>query len=274
MSIDSKLHRMMELAPHHPSLHAAKKLPFFVYHRELQGLFSNLVLQKSVYELLRAGVGHLPFPMLATEVWAGLPWRALVIISEVEYGKFHATVTEYVSDSVAPYDMEVDITAQGLEHFESCSYKVDWNDHVYYENRFGKDRSDLIMHVVAALNLALIGSHMPTVEKIRVEAPEKLNRARARSGKPGIPEYTICRLGHVYDSSGRKIPASTARTMPIHVRSGYVRQQPHGSPWIAAHPDRPPGSPGVTETHHLEFIPPVLVNYKPDEPIRPRLVKL
>lgn len=96
------------------------------------------------------------------------------------------------------------------------------------------------------------------IVKEEVAAPVKLNASRAKTGKPSIPSFTYVRIGKVYNREGHEAQV-TGRKMPIHLRSGYVRNQHHGV-----------GRQLVKKV----YIQPCLVNYEPgiEVPNKPRLV--
>ena len=84
------------------------------------------------------------------------------------------------------------------------------------------------------------------MEQLKVDAPEKLNKARGKRGKPLVRGYTLLRIGHVYGRDGKAVKVSEGDPRPIHWRCGHFRNQRHG--------------PGLKESHRV-WIDPILVNF-------------
>jgi hypothetical protein len=84
------------------------------------------------------------------------------------------------------------------------------------------------------------------MEQLKVNAPEKLNKARGKRGKSLVRGYTLLRIGHVYGRDGKAVKVSEGDPRPIHWRCGHFRNQRHG--------------PGLTQSHRV-WIDPILVNF-------------
>jgi hypothetical protein len=112
------------------------------------------------------------------------------------------------------------------------------------------------MTVVAAMLVAMFMLNTRGVITERIST-DKLNRARAQSGKPRINSYTVVRIGHIYDRAGRAHDVNTTgRHMPVHWRSAHVRNVRYGT-------FKEPAK------HRPILIPACLVNFKPadDAPV-------
>lgn len=102
---------------------------------------------------------------------------------------------------------------------------------------------------VASLAITAVVGLLRTrgVVQERIEAPAKLNKKRAESGKAPIRDHTVIRIGHTYNREGEKVDyKSTGRHMPVHWRAGHIRNQRFG--------------PGLSKSYEV-FIEPMLVNY-------------
>jgi hypothetical protein len=101
-----------------------------------------------------------------------------------------------------------------------------------------------------ALFSALILTNTRGITKEIIET-ERLNRARAKTGKTGtpVPRHTLLRIAHAYvrsegsSTGGRRSPR-------VHLRRGHTKEMPVGK-----------GRTG----RKLVYIPPVLVNWDGDE---------
>ncbi len=86
----------------------------------------------------------------------------------------------------------------------------------------------------------------------KIEAPAKLNKNRAASGKPLIRDHTVIRIGHLYDRQGNQVAYnSTGKKMSVHWRAGHIRNQRFG--------------PKLSKSYDV-FIEPMLINYEDGAP--------
>lgn len=101
------------------------------------------------------------------------------------------------------------------------------------------------------------------VTQQRVEAPEKLNKARVKRGKPPLRPYTVMKIGSVTTREGveRAVSDAEKRTISMHLRAGHKRRQPFG--------------PRASLRKEI-YIPPCIVNFTEGAtaPTPHRLVKL
>jgi hypothetical protein len=87
-----------------------------------------------------------------------------------------------------------------------------------------------------------------------VSAPTKLNKARVRRGQSPLRDYSVLRVGSVFDREGRAHEVKrgfTGWAMPIHWRCGHWRNQACGPGW---------------RDHRRLWIEPQLVNYDGEQP--------
>ena len=240
--IATRLHKAIELAPDEPFFQRCAKLPHYVIDMSLIELLARSDVQQSVTAMVEADIAHLPFEALCIEMMASPEVRHYVVLEEAA-GAFKATVgATYAEDAaeVAPAHYDLEITDATIRAPTSVRSHEAW------------------MYVSAmALGVSLLMLNIQGVEKTVIEAT-KLNKQRNASGKPTIPNHTVMRIGHVYDSNGDKVGIGTGRTMAVHMRAGHARRQHYGS--------------GNSLTKFV-YIPPVLVNFKPGvEPVVPKRI--
>jgi hypothetical protein len=117
-------------------------------------------------------------------------------------------------------------------------------------------KMEYTMHLVVAeaMSIAMLMLNTKGIEHVPVSMA-KLNKARAKNaGRNHFPisDYTVLRVGHVYDANGEAHSlAGSGRHMPVHWRAGHVRNVPYGPHGAAVRPTR------------LRYIPPCLVNFDP-----------
>lgn len=282
MSIGTKLHSAIEILQGYPTAPKAvaaldvltqmQAFPTFVMDKELQALFDDASLQHSVQAMFEAGVAKLPYPALMMELWGGMDWRYFLVIEEGDKPtRFRVTAMEYIRTrdggfGVVPSPLVADINF--------LTDVLEWN--CEWQDDKGLDRKDMIFHILAALNLALVMSHIGELDREVIET-SKVNRNRIAKGKPSIHNHIIVRIGHVYDREGKKVKLTDAnrRSMTIHMRAGHTKHQPHGKPWMDANPEEA-AKPGNTADHHIVWIAPVLVNFRDGSELplpKPRVVR-
>lgn len=100
------------------------------------------------------------------------------------------------------------------------------------------------------------------IEKEVVEAPVKLNKARARTNRPPIPKHTVIRVGHLYNRSGARVSYTPGGRghQAMHWRPGYT-----GARWITKKHEQFDEALANDEGKHtiLVYVEPYLVNYDP-----------
>lgn len=268
--IGTRLHKALELYPDHETLRKFEQLPLYVLNIELRELFRTTAVQKSTHAMLKEGVGHLPFPDMAVELWGGEDYRLFSIFHEVEVGDYEVTVVHFgASGMIIPPDFLCELK------FNPSSPDDDYTDDkgvvvqkgdpywaIRYADSEKRNRKEITFHLIGALNLCLLMAHMDQLDKIEV-SPTKLNKARTASGKKAIRDHIVVRIGHVYDRDGNRVRITDGnrRTMSIHARSGHSRRQHFGK---------------GNENTKVIWIAPVLVNFKDGSPLplpKPKVVK-
>lgn len=255
-----------------------QKLPLYVLDHDLLRSLDEKAVIKSLHAMHSAGVLRLPFPKMVAEIWSGLPNdRWFILLEDVgKSGAFDGVVVPWLRNSPVDHGIrdpipfktqwqlpnEGDAGAEGGFRYEYVS-KQPMAEQAFWQ-------------IARAIMLCCLMSHVNGIERKVIEAPVKLNKHRARAGKPAIRTHTVVRIGHVYDRGGRavRVTEGNRRTMPIHMRAAHTRRQWHGEEWLALHPEAEIGKNGVEEGHHLIFVEAVLVNYKDGTDLEKPLPKI
>lgn len=248
------------------------KLPHIVLSEDLLDKLDPDALLKSVNALHQAGVLALPYPRLSLELWSGIADSRMFLVVE-QQPEQHFRV-QAVRWKLRQHELG------GPVHAFGYPYEIDtqWGDTMANTGKpredFGfitkvrtrssseEEVSDTCALIGRALVVALAMTFISGLQREIVD-PGKLNKHRTHAGKPSIPTHTIVHIGHVYDSSGRKVTLHNGnrRSMPIHMRAAHVRRQHHGPEWLALHPEEA-AKPTTTADQHLVLIEAVLVNYR------------
>lgn len=127
-----------------------------------------------------------------------------------------------------------------------------------YRHENGHDTDKLALATVRRLTVSLLtrfllAFHIRGVENEHMPAPKNLNKARIAKGKPPIREFTVLRVGHVYDRDGKAHAVGTGRKMPIHMRAGHSRRQHYGK------------ANALVKTI---YVPPTIVNFDPNSEVK------
>jgi hypothetical protein len=225
--------------------HAAK----YVVYNSLIDVLKRDDIFSSIQALIEAGIMKLPFSPMFMEFDITNSGRWFVLIEEDgkdEESKFICqTFFLHRATDICIYSSK-DITIQtGHEGFLAYNCKKQEDGYA----------------AICAASMALLFLNTRGIDKVYIEAPEKLNKQRVNKGREAIPSVTVLRIGTVYDSSGKaSLPTNVKR---VHLRCAHARRQHYGK--------------NFSEVKWV-YIPPVLVNFKPgmDENVipKPKLVKL
>lgn len=96
-----------------------------------------------------------------------------------------------------------------------------------------------------ALTLTLMCTRGAVKEATTKADLAKLNKARAKKGRAPVPEYTVIKIGHTYNSDGSRTAHVEGISKRPHWRRGHLRNQRFG--------------PNLAETKQI-FIEPVFIN--------------
>jgi len=286
--IATKLHAMLELSPLDPVLREATTLPHYVVDSAVVEKMGMDAIASTLTALVNAGIRNLPYKNMAVEYETSQGLRVVAVLHEADAEPVYrarCTIFGHTTENdgsklgrVGTMDDWMDVTLTRFnpeEHaaeveetdrlLAACgvSFEGARVDGPVVRTRTATKRDEMFSPLIGvALGLALLVLSVRGIEKQVVSARDvaKVNKQRAARGKPAVPEYTLLRIGTVYDSKGNGISAGEAkrRRMPVHLRAGHTRMQPHG-------PNR--------SERKLVFIPPVLVNYVGNEDVTPRQTK-
>jgi hypothetical protein len=237
--VGTSIHVLAELAGDEPLVLRMWEAPKYAVASSLLSVLARDDIQRSVIAMIEAGIAHLPFAPLLVEFSVAPDFRRFVLLDEAEDG-FSAGHALLYRDEMA------DISpTKAFVAVRPCGLHVD---------RFSDESEGRAIGLAASIALLML--NIRGVDKQMIE-PEALNRARQKRGKTRIPSHTVLRIGTIFDRSGRgSVPGVEGRHMPVHMRAGHVRMQACGE--------------GFADRKAV-FIPPVLVNYRPDLDARPRL---
>lgn len=241
MMIATKLHQLIELVgPDEPTIVKMLAAPKYVITPEVMAIMTRSDVQRSIAAMIEAGIAKLPYAPLLVEysVDANVPVRRFVLLDELaNEGAFMARCALLNGRrfaSISDTHIVVEIVDGGLK--------------VTQQRQVAEG-----MAAALAVSIALLMLNIRGLDRELI-LTDRLNKARLRNKELPIPRHNVVRIGTIYDRAGVAHPAGEgSRHMPVHLRTGYVRNQAHG--------------PGLSE-HRPVYIPPVLVNYREGEPVR------
>lgn len=284
-------------------LEAMAEAPLYVLDYELSLQLDQRALASSITAIYEAGRLRLPFPRMCFELWsnwARTPKRDTASPGHEKYAVHRLFV---LTDEIAPgvYDLsileyrEAD-SGNGISMIMRC--RMTWvasapddQTPIFPPLKPGEDASKLsgfsvrygpeleglvpvpgllnkIFHELCiGLSMGIMLVNISGIEREKVQPKASFNRARERSGKPKIPDHTVVRIGHVYNSSGQRVAydrgATGRQPMRVHMRAAHTRRQQHGPAFLDTDEGRQyRGLSSTTETHHVVLIDAVLVNYR------------
>lgn len=236
--IATRLHRLAEIGVDDSLLALMQGAPKFVVAPDLMEILGRDDVQRSILAMVEADIARLPYPRLVVEFSVDPAVRRFVLLEESAEG-FTARLALLAGDRLASVSV-----SSVLVRLSAAGFKVD---------RHADQKEG--MAAALAVTIALLMLNIRGVRKDVIEV-ERLNRQRLRTGKPAVPGHTVVRIGTIYDRSGRAAGEAPGRRMPVHLRAGHARMQVCG-------PER--------ADRKLIFVPPVLVNYRPETDDVPRL---
>lgn len=89
-----------------------------------------------------------------------------------------------------------------------------------------------VLFVMSLIDTFCEALTMPQTAIERVDAPEKLNKARARRGKSALPDYHILRIGGERWASDRDVTQSARDGVRSHLRRGHIRRLGSREVWV------------------------------------------
>lgn len=236
--IATRLHQALDMAPDDEALRAMTEAPHYVVDSRLIEMFFREDITKSIAALIEAGIFRLPFPELLVEFEVGGPVRRFIHIHERGDGfDCICAALNGPALTVTQKAVRVDVSRDPM-----C-FRAD-----------GEMSSELDrMACVFAVSVAMLMLNTQGVEKEVLDATP-LNKAREVRGQAAIPRHTLLRIGTVVNAKGERVSFGDCRHMPLHLRAGHVRHQAYGK--------------GRNE-RKLIYIPPTLVNFRPEHASEP-----
>lgn len=245
------------------------KMPYFVIsNRLISSIYGKAeTFSKGILDLQEAGLLHMPYKQMVIELedMDAASTRSFVVMQELRENQFSTVKMSLVRDQQGEYAVWWPMRMVFGIHRNPEA--MSWDKELILDmimegamtlpgDKFDGPDDDLniceAMKSTCATMLVFGAMLWRTrgMEKVTIEPPAALNKSRLRAGKPLIREYTLLRIGHVYDRSGVAHQSSDASIHPIHWRCGHRRNQAYG----AGH-----------KLHREIWIDPVLVNYVDEE---------
>jgi hypothetical protein len=225
----------------HPSVARMLSVPNYVVGPDVFELLKREDARSSIKALCEAGLARLPFPQMVVEFRAGTLAHEFVLLEETE--NEHVINMTWAMlrldngygllvDQVIPFE----ISQQGITPLRIPSSEM--------------HRQALLVGGAIAIGVALLMLNTKGIEKQVVEC-SKLNKHRVRSGKTAIPKHSVLHIGMIYrrDGTGERFQRA-GHHKRMHLRAGHTRRQHYG-----------PQNQDVK----IVYVPPVIVNFKPDE---------
>lgn len=262
--IQTKLHKAAEYACDEITLtfvKQAQNLPHYVIDDGLQDMIWEMdrdTRDGLVSKAIAEDAYHLPFPRMLIEVPNltpdGVVTHLLVIVSERHQGEkqvFSARVAmvDQKDEGFGVEDVSYDMLPRPDGSWDARQMgegKVDATPAVKEEL---VRKTSFLMAAITAIS---VGPRIRGVATETSRAPVNLNKARAAKGKPPIREFTVMKIGRVYDSNGKE-HAYTGRTMPVHLRAGHSRRQHYGC---------------GNELVKTIYVQPTIVNFDPNAEVK------
>jgi hypothetical protein len=239
--IATQLHKLVELVgADEPVIKKMLAAPKYVISPDVMAIMTRGDVQRSIGAMIEAGIARLPYAPLLVEysVDPAVPVRRFVLLDELVEGAFSAR-TALLNDrrfaAISEAHIIVEVIDRGLKVSQATTGDG--------------------MAAALAVSIAMLMLNIRGIDK-QLVLTDKLNKQREKKGQLPVPRHNVVRIGTIYDRSGAAHTAGAAtRHMPVHLRSGYVRNQACG--------------PGLVD-HRPVYIPPVLVNYREgsSEPVR------
>lgn len=253
------------------------KDPIYVVDKDAIELLKRADCAAAIQAMREAGILRLPYPKIVVEIHTERGSPATIINRGPEITKSLApeySATENIAEFVVLEEVPTAsgnfgvISSYGFVYTKSTiagvcpqAIAMELKDNAI-EMTYSKDIDgktlEVVSHVtILALNVALVLMNMTGIEREHESHP-KLNKAREKTGKQAIPDYTYLKIGHVQRSDGSRVKYNSGdvRTMPMHVRSAHTRRQHYGT---------------NNELTKIIYVPSVIVNFNPGGNVRQKV---
>lgn len=174
------------------------------------------------------------------------------LVLRVRYGTMELATLKAM---ICAEPMELDVA-----YMENLLRKINVEREGFSLHDLYKHGSQLVVSIIVAIRTAILMLNTLGIEREVVEAPTKLNKARAKHGKEPISGHTLIHIGRIFRRDGSSVKneyGSTGRSMPMHIRQAHVRHVPYGPMKGVPQGDRPT---------RLTLIPMCIVNFDPALP--------
>jgi len=211
--------------------------PHYVITDELAEALHNGNAFRTVDALLQMGVARMPHLECVVEFSCnfsnnqhGTAFMWLGYDTEEPTDKdWVSAYTAYLLDDGAVvgwkhlYKIRPSANAPGSIGEDGYQYHYDWE--------VKSDDQKTAQKAVIALVYLLTLTHTQGVvgEKVTEADLSKLNKSRAAKGQVTIPAYTVFKVTHTHDASGKKVVWHPGSKMRPHLRAGHLRHQPCGT---------------------------------------------
>lgn len=222
----------------------------FVIDSDVLELVKREDCWKSIKALIEADMVRLPYsPMVIEYEISGKSHEFCYLYEKID----HATGATLVVGRPILMELERETAAVAEHeiHAKVVDKEIKVDGGVYNDKK--SPLHSLFLHCFAvSMHLALLMLNTKGIEKEVVEVPASFNKKRAARGKPSIPTHSVVHIGTIYrrDGTAIKREGSGGWHMPMHWRCGYTRRQHFGK---------------GREEEKMVYIPPCIVNFKPDE---------
>lgn len=224
--------------------------PKFCIDIDVVKLLERDSVEKSIMAILKAGIGRLPYSPLLVEFSPPHihdPSRYFILLREHTHEGRDVIIAHAACLGV--HDTELVVVADAMP--------MRLTEEGIVVSALGKDDA-MTWAAATGVALALLMLNTKGIEKEHIHTG-RINKARRKAGdgrKP-IPEYTVVRIGTIYDRAGKGHSVTgTGRHMPVHMRAGHTRHQHFGK---------------GNEDVKIIYIPPCIVNFTDESGEKPKL---
>lgn len=200
---------------------------------------------RSIRTVIEAGIARLPHSPMVVEFELMPEYHEFVLLKEGDEGTILANYAMLENNTHVGFTCEYEVV---------CTMHTDGGKPAFtLEMPANALKAEVVgTGIGIALGVSLLMLNTRGIEKQVIECVA-LNKQREKKGKASIPTHTVVHIGTIYRRDGSAIDRPKGGWhMPMHLRSGYTRRQHYGI---------------GREQEKLVYIPPCIVNFKPDEEV-------
>lgn len=226
----------------HPMVKDMQAAASYVVDNEVLDLLRREDASKSIKALVEANLVRLPYNPMLVEFEVSPALHEFVLLREHD-GKIKGKVVIMSNKNHVAMVMDKEIEME---------VKGDGFLLTRYPPKDKKGATECIASFMTGVHIALLMLNTKGIEKEVVHVAEGLNRKRVAHGKPRIQHHSIVHIGTIYRRDGTAIKRDSPGGwhMPMHWRCGHTRRQHFGK---------------NREEEKIVYIPPCIVNFKPEE---------